>query len=163
MTTYPTAPRKKSDKDEKLRRIETIWAWIAKGYTNAQIRATIMKEWGINTRQAYYYVSQAADYAKTEINRNVELSFSFHIETRKEMLRQLFKQKDELLQLRAEKQLSFKEFNRQMLDIHDQLLKTLADMAKIEGIYAPTKTDITSQGQPITQVYRLPDGTEIEF
>lgn len=154
--------RHKAASEIRLRRIQAVWNWIAQGYTNAQIRDSIVKEWGISERQAYNYTKTAYAYAKKEVSKDVEASYAFHIETRKESLRTLKTQKEELLRLRKAGTLSFKEATQLILSIEDQILKTLCDIAKIEGVYAPSKTDITSGGKSI-QVYTLPDGTQIEF
>lgn len=154
--------RDKAASELRLRRIQAVWNWIAQGYTNAQIRDSIVSEWGISLRQAYNYTATAYTYAKKEVNKDIEASYAFHIETRKESLRTLKNQKEELLKLRKSGALGFKDATQLILSIEDQILKTLCDIAKIEGVYAPSKTDITSEGKAI-QVYRLPDGTEINF
>lgn len=164
----PNKMKNKTDKTQHERRLQTIWSWVSQGYTNPQIRAAIVKEWRVTERQAYNYQKKAHEYAKVEIVREIGVSFAYHMETRLEMIRSLRVKKTELLSLMEERKDDKKPFYRLkeglelLIKLEDQILKTLCDIAKIEGVYAPSKTDITSEGKAI-QIYRLKDGTEINF
>lgn len=163
MTDTPKKKRTKSDNEKYRRRIQAIWNWIAQGYTTAQIRHSIVTEWGLGESMAYKYTKSAQEYAKKEIVKDVGVQYAFHMETRLESLRSLKSQKEELINLRRSGAIAFKDATDMVVKIEDQILKTLADIAKLDGSYSPTKTDITTKGEAVKQVYRLPDGSEIVF
>lgn len=154
-------PAAKSDQRQMQIRMQTVWQWIAMGYSNAQIRAAIMEQWAVTERTAFKYTKAATEYAKKEVVQDVELSFAFHLETRREMLRSLQAQKEELKKLRVQGALTFKEATELLVKVEDQILKTLADIAKLDGSYSPTKNEVNVTAQK--QIYRLPDGSEVEF
>jgi organic radical activating enzyme len=119
-------PLEKTDKVQVDMRIEQAVNALLDGATVQSVVRSFMAEYGISQQQAYKYTKMAQERIHEKIDENIEQKISKHYKR----LERLYKK---------------------CLDTGDKRTARmlLKDMADLEGLDAPKRTDITSNGETV--------------
>ena len=134
---------KKSDAATIEKRIELIYRLILDGWeSTAIVQNTTVRGWGVNARQVRTYIRRARKRMSDELEKYRQVALEEHIAARRKLRK----------------------------ETHDERVKleVMRDEAKLLGLYAPERKEITGKGggpieTRITEVIvELPDDEPME-